>query len=237
MNPWGKPQWQQPPAMQPGYWQQPAPAPVTPPMWQEQKPDSFFNSAQISHPFSTKLINLLLPPDRLKTRKITNLNPVLAADSSTPIRIDVRKAPASEGVPPEIYYAYRHAYATADYATHIRLISKDFPWSVDIKTQYGTPITCEDIWDAVFTSLNQSLADSEWGLIVGDKERARKIEKCGKKRQEAEKDAKGKKLKRIDWLGDMCIFRGLEKDDEFAKRRTAYADETCSETLVVKMTS
>lgn len=72
--------------------------------------------------------------------------------------------------------------------------------------------------------------------MVGDKERAKKIERFGKKRQEAEKDT-NKKLKRIDWLGDMCIFRGLEKDEEFAKRRTAYADEPCPETLVVKMSS
>jgi len=172
---------------------------------------------------------------------LSSVNPALTTaeranfsnTSSTLARIVIRKPPSTESsLQSSTYYAYRHAYATANYATHVRLISRDFPWSVDIKTQYGTPVTCEDIWNAVYSALQQPLADSEWGMIVGDKDRARKIERAAKKRQEIDK---GKKLKRLDWLGDAYLFRGLEKDDEFSKRRTAYAEEECPETVIVKM--
>jgi len=69
-------------------------------------------------------------------------------------------------------------------------------------------------------------------MVIGDRERARKIERAAKRRQETDKS---KKLKRLDWLGDVCIFRGLEKDDDFSKRRTAYAEEDCPEIVLVKM--
>jgi len=69
-------------------------------------------------------------------------------------------------------------------------------------------------------------------IVMVDKERARKVERAAKKRQDS---GGAKKLKRLDWLGDAFVFRGLEKDDEFSKRRMAYADEEISETVVVKM--
>jgi len=113
------------------------------------------------------------------------------------------------------------------------LISKDFPWSIDINAR-GNPITCDNIWTALHVALQEPIVDSEWGVISVDKDRMRKVERAAKRRQEVEKD-RSKKLKRIDWLMEGFVFKGLEKDEEFAKRRLAYKDEEYPEVLIVKM--
>ena len=167
-----------------------------------------------------------------RTRKHPTLHPILAADT-TLARVDVRFPPSSEAaITNATYYAYRHAHATLTQASHVRLISKDFPWSIDIKTG-GHPVTCEDVWNALHTALQQPLADSEWGALSYDASKAKKVQKAAKQRQsEGDKD---KGLKRVDWLTDNYIFRGLERDEDFAKRRLVYVDNECEETWVVKM--
>jgi len=85
----------------------------------------------------------------------------------------------------------------------------------------------------LYSALQQPLADSEWGALSHDATRAKKVQKAAKQRQsEVDRD---KGLKRVDWLAEHFIFRGLEKDDEFSMRRLAYADSDCEETWVVKM--
>ena len=239
MNPWDynapgwgqiPPGYSQPKSAHDGYWQQPP--------WTEPK-DGFFHGAI---PVAKKLRRLSLKSvtrpsataDRFtsRSRKYPSLHPILAADT-TLARIDVRFHPSTEAaIPNATYYAYRHAHALATQASHIRLISKDFPWSVDIKTT-GHPVTCDDVWNALYAALQQPLADSEWGALSHDPSNARKVQKAAKQRQsEVDKD---KNLKRVDWVTDSFIFRGLEKDDDFAKRRLAYVDNECEETWVVKM--
>ena len=148
--------------------------------------------------------------------------------------MDVRFHPTTEAaISNATYYAYRHAHATATQASHIRLISKDFPWSIDIKTS-GHPVTCDDVWNALHAALQNPLADSEWGILSCDPSSAKKVQKAAKQRQsEIDKDKKG--LKRVDWVGENFIFRGLERDDDFSKRRLVYLDSECEETWVVKM--
>lgn len=171
--------------------------------------------------------------DRLtKTRKYPNLHPILAADT-TLARVDVRYDPSSEpAIPNATYFAYQHAHATTAQASHVRLISDDFPWLIDIKTS-GYPVTCGDVWNALYAALREPLADSEWGVISHDSSKAKKVQKATKHRQsEIDRDMS---LKRVDWVADSYIFRGLEKDDGFAKRRLAYVNSECEETWVVKM--
>jgi len=167
-----------------------------------------------------------------KIRRHTSLHPILAADT-TLARVDVRFEPSSEAaIPNKTYYAYRHAHATATQASHVRLISKDFPWFIDIKTS-GHPVTCDDIWSGLHAALREPLADSEWGILSHDPSRAKKVQKAAKQRQsDGDKD---KILKRVDWVKDSFIFRGLERDDDFAKRRLAYVDSECEETWVVEL--
>lgn len=147
------------------------------------------------------------------------------------LRFDVKKKPRTE-ILISTYHASRHALAIAKGVTHLRLISKAFPWTIDIVSQ--GPITCEAVWDALFTGLQELIADSEWGLIVGDKKRRETVEKAAKKRCEAEGIA-DKRLRRIDYLGDATFFKGLEQEDDFMKARLLPGEQGCPDTWMVKL--
>ncbi|KAJ7130821.1 hypothetical protein C8R43DRAFT_1239885 [Mycena crocata] len=162
--------------------------------------------------------------------KYPNLNPILASDS-TQLRYDLRKKARSD-IPAPTYVPTRHLFATASSATHIRLICKTFPWSIDVMS--NTPITCEAIWDALHAALQQHIADSEWGIVIGDKKLRETIEKAAKKRAESDSDSR---LKRIDWLGGNTIFKGLDRLEEFQESRLLPGSEPCAETWVVKLGS
>nr|GAT56000.1 predicted protein [Mycena chlorophos] len=144
--------------------------------------------------------------------KYPTLNPVLASDT-TQVRYDVRRKAKSD-IPGHIYAPNRGLFATSSSASHIRLISKAFPWSVEVKS--GVPITVEGIWDAIHTALQQHIADSEWGIIISDKKLREAIEKAAKKRSETDADPL---LKRVDWLGTQTVFKGLDKFEEFTEMR------------------
>ena len=78
--------------------------------------------------------------------------------------------------------------------------------------------------------------DSEWGFIIKDKKLKESIEAAVKKRLEA--DPQGdKRPKRIDYLGDVTLFKGLEKDEEYEKLRALPYAPTVAETWLVKLTS
>jgi len=214
MNPWNAPGWSQIPA---GYSQpHPAYGGGQQPPWTEHNREGLFHTDRFSS----------------RAREEPVIHPILAADT-TQVRVDVRFDPSSEAaIPNQAHYAYRHAHATATQASHVRLISRDFPWLIEIKTG-GLPVTCDNVWGALYAALQEPLADSEWGALSHDLHKAKKVQKAAKHRQlEIDRD---KVLKRVDWVADNCIFRGLEKDDEFAKRRLAYVDSECDETWVVKM--
>jgi hypothetical protein len=155
-----------------------------------------------------------------------NLNPILAADT-TLVRFDVKKRPLEE-IQGTTFHTNRQAAATMNSTTQIRLFSKSFPWSIDIKST--TPITCEDVWEAIYTALQAPLADSEWGMIIGDKDRKVIIETAMGKREGPEMH-----MKRVDWLGDNTMFKGLEQDEDFQKARLFPGTVSCSDTYIVKL--
>ena len=128
----------------------------------------------------------------------------------------------------------------------MRLISKDFPWQLEINQTSHYPITCENIWVGLHAMLQEPIADSEWALVVlgfGDRRKREAIERAAERRRDkarARGDSKGAKdraLKRIDFLGEDVIFRGLEKDDDYAKKRLFPTEQECAETWVVRMGS
>ncbi|KAJ6498929.1 hypothetical protein C8R45DRAFT_98187 [Mycena sanguinolenta] len=162
--------------------------------------------------------------------KYPNLHPILASDT-TQVRYDVRSK-ARNDIPQATYAPTRGLFATASSASHIRLISQSFPWSIDIMS--NSPVTVEAIWDAIHAALQQPLADSEWGFLVGDKKLREAIKKTAKKRAESDGDPK---LKRIDYLGSNTIFKGLDRIDDFADTRLLPGTESFNETWVVKLGS
>ncbi|KAG0701284.1 hypothetical protein DFH29DRAFT_806464 [Suillus ampliporus] len=163
--------------------------------------------------------------------KWTNLNPTLASDM-THVRYDIRKAP-QEGIMLSTWHQISHIPALASPTYNVHIISKAFPWSIDIRAPAGSVVTCGAIFDALHAMLQEPIADSEWGIVALDKSRREAIEKAAKARQDKDKD-KDKKLKRVDWLGDTPMFKGLEKDEEFEKKRLLPGSTGVAETWVVR---
>jgi len=114
----------------------------------------------------------------------------------------------------------------------MRLISRSFPWTIDIDS--NAPITVGDVWDAMHLALQEPIVDSEWGFIARDDKLKSMVEIAMKKRVAADPMA-DKRPKRIDMLGDATLFRGLEKDDEYAKSMLLPTAKAWSETWVIKL--
>ncbi|KAK1222046.1 hypothetical protein PQX77_015145 [Marasmius sp. AFHP31] len=169
-------------------------------------------------------------PDPFQSKKWPNLHPALAADSTT-IRYDLRKKP-QEDILGTTFHGIRHSPAMSYSVSNLRLISKAFPWTIDIVVQ--GPITCEMVFDALHSGLQQPLVDSEWGFIAADKKLREATEKAAKAR--SEKDGE-KAIKRIDYLGDNTRFKGLEKVEDFEKARLLPGKKAVAETWVVKLST
>jgi len=166
----------------------------------------------------------------LRSPKYPNLNPILATDS-THVRWDVKTPPVS-GILGSTFVSSRHQFALAQPTQHIRLMSKAFPWQIELVTPVNT--TCEDIWTAVYNCLQQVIEDSEWGFISQDKRIRETIEKASKKRMERDNSA-DPRPRRVDYLGEATMFKGLEKDDDFAKVRLYPGHQPLAETWVIKL--
>ena len=150
------------------------------------------------------------------------------------VRFDVQKNPRN-GILANTYHHYglQPALITGAPVTSMRLYSKAFPWTIDIVSE-RRPITCRDIWDAVYNALQQDIDDSEWGMVVMEKTWREKVEKAAKLRIEEERSSN--KLKRIDLLGEATLFKGLEKDEELEKVRLLPGMDACEETWFVAFT-
>ncbi|KAH6906386.1 hypothetical protein BKA70DRAFT_1372447 [Coprinopsis sp. MPI-PUGE-AT-0042] len=161
-------------------------------------------------------------------REYPDLNPILAIDT-TNFGSTSNTTPQSE-ILASTWYGYRTSPAKAPqhggHATsYMRLISHKFPWSIDIKLP-----------PAIYHALQQPLEDSEWGMIVMDRKARERVEGAMKKRMEAAPSSPPGP-KRIDYLGDSTLFKGLEKDGEFIKLRTMPGEGVAPETWVLKITS
>jgi len=97
-------------------------------------------------------------------------------------------------------------------------------------------VTCEDVWNSLWGALQQPIEDSEWGFLVKEKKSKETVDAAVKKRLEADPSS-DKRPKRIDYLGNMTLFRGLEKDEEYAKLRHLPYSKSCEETWVVRLFS
>ncbi|PFH53707.1 hypothetical protein AMATHDRAFT_54141 [Amanita thiersii Skay4041] len=172
-----------------------------------------------------------VPPSTMYvSKKWPKLNQLLAA-GETLVRYDVRKHP-KDVILGNTYVIEGHqpAVVGSPGVSRMVIISKVFPWSIEIKL---TPhqLTCRHVWDALHDALDQPIDDSEWGMIVTQDKKIREtVEKAALHR--LKNDKSGKKLKRIDFLGDKTMFKGLERDEEFEKIRLLPGSEACAETWV-----
>lgn len=161
--------------------------------------------------------------------KWPNLNPILASDM-TQVRYDIRK-PAREGIMLSTWQQISHVPAFVAPTYEVLIISKAFPWSILIHVPAGSVVTCGAIFEGLHELLQKPIEDSEWAIVALEKTRREAIEKAAKSRQDKDQD---KRLKRIDWLGDTPMFKGLERDEEFEKKRHLPGSATVAETWVVR---
>lgn len=205
--------------------------------WPQALPNDSISGPRKSHLTAYSYRNQSFHLALRRAPKYPTINPILAADN-TVIRFDLRQKPNAD-ILAHTYYTYRSQLATAVPCTHLRIISKQFPWSVDIKTSTQGPVTCEMVWEALYNALQVPLADSEWGMVAcGDKKLREGIDKAVKLRLEWEKDQGkegNKSVKRIDWLGEVTIFNGLERSEEFEKGRLMPGAKECKETWIVRL--
>jgi hypothetical protein len=139
--------------------------------------------------------------------------------STTPFRLDQA-------------YATIFASARRKGSRHkILIISKAFPWSFIIRAPAGSVVTCGTIFEELHKRLQWQIEDAEWAIVAVDKRRKEVIEKAAKSRQAKDRDTR---LKRIDWLGDMTMFEGLEIDKEFETKRHLPGSASVTETWVVR---
>ncbi|KDR67540.1 hypothetical protein GALMADRAFT_258196 [Galerina marginata CBS 339.88] len=231
MTSWPGPGWQGPP---PRYLQPLSDHRAYAPPWQQHSPQGWYSpdAYRLQVPVPVPVTS----PSATNTHspKYPSLNPVLAEDT-TLLRFDVKIKPtSSSSILTSVYNTHRHHYALAKATTHMRLVSKAFPWQIDIVSQ--TNVTCEDVWNSLYSALQEPIADSEWGFIIKEKDQVATIQDAVKQRLEKDKMSDKKPL-RIDYLGDTTLFRGLEKDDDYAKLRLLPHAKRCEETWVVKLMS
>ncbi|KAH8119052.1 hypothetical protein DFH11DRAFT_1562722 [Phellopilus nigrolimitatus] len=171
------------------------------------------------------------------------LHPVLAADTSL-VNFDARVVPRN-GIDARAYTRFRDEPATMRPTLHLRLISQDFPWVFDIDHRaahakgYTHYVTCGDVWKALCNGLAGQLLDAEWTLLLTSKgpiadkdnsERKRMVERIIATRQHEV----GRFARRVDWLGRNVMFRGLVRNEDFARKILLPGREPCTDTYIVK---
>ncbi|KAM6501870.1 hypothetical protein JOM56_001847 [Amanita muscaria] len=163
--------------------------------------------------------------------KWPKLNSLLGAGGETLVRFDVRKRPR-EAILMNAYHLYglQPAIISGSPVTYLRFYSKSIPWCIDIKTN-GHPVMCRDVWNAIYEALQQEIDDSEWGMVVRDEKLRETVENAAKTRRRGDKK-ESNEIKRIDFLGEETIFKGLEKDDDLAKVRLLPGTQGCEETWI-----
>jgi Family of unknown function (DUF6699) len=144
----------------------------------------------------------------------------MLAFGTLPVTWDVREPPARM----RQYRNPRYADdmmtpALSTQAQYLCIVSHDFPWTVAISTNDGRPLTVIDVLEALFESFMKEVRRSEWALAA-DMQKYIAL-KANKDRRRADLPMR---IRRVDWLGARCMFRGLVRDSELVKKRLMPGD-------------
>jgi Family of unknown function (DUF6699) len=129
--------------------------------------------------------------------------------------------------PPARMQQYRNTHRGDDIMTpvlstqtqYLCLVSYDFPWTIAISTNDGLPLTIIDVLNALYESFMKEVRRSEWAL-ASDTQKYTTL-KANKDRRRANM---AMRIRRVDWLGSRCMFRGLVKDSELIRKRMMPGD-------------
>ena len=129
--------------------------------------------------------------------------------------------------PPALMQQYRNprrandvmAPALSTQAQYLCIVSHDFPWTIAISTNDGKPLTIMDVLEALHESLMKEVRRSEWAL-------APDVQKyiTLKANRERRSTNMAMRIRRVDWLGARCMFRGLVRDNELIRKRLMPGD-------------
>lgn len=181
-----------------------------------------------AQPASPVLIDILHPASRRAGAK----QPHLVYDiRDFPERAAVNTRPKPVGLSD----AHFEAPLTSPPTSAIKVISKDFPWEIDVESaDEQTPVTIADLLNAVHDTLQKHITNSEWWIVtdkVRDAVSNQYVKNCDRssaanpRKYEIEKPReKSEGLRRVDWLLNNVVLMGLERDDVFAAQRVREKD-------------
>ena len=114
----------------------------------------------------------------------------------------------------------RNAPATHPRITHIQIISRAFPWMIQVRAHNPKlGVTCGEVLDAVSTYMYGDVAKKEYENLPSG--RKRQIWESYRFNRSTDSNAPGGRLreglKRLDWLGSSSRFGGLVTNDTFVK--------------------
>lgn len=134
----------------------------------------------------------------------SGLHPLLGM-KPPPVLFDVRFPDSKMQVSRQ--WAHRFDAATSSRSPFLRLIFIDCPWTFDVRGIGGAPVTCADVFRALYVGFNVPLTDVEWALA--DSSRRKTIMKANAKRVQngSVRDA----VRRVDWLGKKTLFLSMTR--------------------------
>ena len=153
------------------------------------------------------------------------------AAGHTAVPFDLRERPREHDA--EQYDRHSRYSLFLQPVRRVRLVCKNFPWTVEVKDEW---VFCARVWDAIYNALQKPIKRSEWALIAHDERKMSEIKRARDKRLERNPED-DQCPKRIDWLGEMTLFRGLERDEAFAKKILLPGKEENVETCVIRLDS
>ncbi|KAF9233209.1 hypothetical protein BU15DRAFT_22553, partial [Melanogaster broomeanus] len=119
----------------------------------------------------------------------------------------------------------RKAPATHPRLTHIRIISRTFPWMINARAQDPkVGVTCGEVLDAIFAYLYDDVAEKEYDRMSTLKRR--QVWESHQHNRSNDPNVPGgrlgESLKRLDWLGPSSKFGGLMTNIDFVKEHCGY---------------
>ncbi len=117
---------------------------------------------------------------------------------------------------------------TSTGAGHIRILSKFFPWSIEIGPKERA-ITASDVLHELYDLLHRDFDDAVWGMSDDNT-------KTATLRAKELRAPTEEKLKNVDLLAKRVIFQGLYRDEKFIKQRIQPGSQEVIETWLVEFT-
>ncbi|KAI5120356.1 hypothetical protein M0805_009431 [Coniferiporia weirii] len=206
-----------------------------------------FHSQHIPVPSPPNAQGHSLQPAVISSARYPSLHFLLARDSAHANRfvVDMSKRP-HEAVPEDVYRDYGMLWVMRSRPLHVRIVSRDFPWVIDIKAEEDTPeddrgVTCGDVWRKLHLALLEPLQDADWAHLTDmtnahNQIARQRVEYLSNLAEQQFERGESVTLLRLDWLMTKTLFVGLERDNEYRLSQCLIlpGKDRCDETWVAE---